>query len=142
MQSVNGGESFICQHGEAECIGNIIQSCTLYLLTGQPDAKMAFVGCQMSFPYPEDNGKLCAAHVEVDHNEVLQCFNGGLGTQLQLEAERLTRKIAEPYPSFVPTIVYDHEFSDDLQKRTLTNFHGVVCELIGYAAPACEEEKL
>lgn len=117
----------------------MIQSCTLYSLNGFPDAKMAYVGCQMSFPYPVDNGAQCAAKVQVDHNEVLQCFNGGFGTQLQLEAERLTHKIAVPYPAFVPTIVYNHQFSDELVQRSQSNFLGVVCELIGDAAPACVE---
>lgn len=49
----------------------------------------------------------CAAAVGVEWPEVTQCFYGGLGTQLQLEAERITHKLAKPYPKFVPTIVFN-----------------------------------
>lgn len=48
-QSINGGESFQCQHGAPECDGNMIQSCVLYALNGLPDAKMEYVACQMQF---------------------------------------------------------------------------------------------
>lgn len=118
----------------------MIQSCTLYALHGQPEAtKVAYVGCQMAFPYPTDNGAICAARVGVEYPEVLQCVNGGLGTQLQLEQERVTHRIAKPYPSFVPTIVYNGRFSQELLQRSLGDFRGVVCELIGGVAPVCQQ---
>lgn len=47
FQSVNGGPAFTCQHGPAECKGNMIQSCALYALNEFPDSQMAFVKCQM-----------------------------------------------------------------------------------------------
>lgn len=60
---------------------------------------------------------------------------GGLGRQLQLEAEKVT-KITKP--SFVPTIIYQNRFDQELQNRSIVDFKGVVCELIGNAAPACK----
>lgn len=42
-----------------------------------------------------------------EDRKVSDCYQGGLGYQLQIDAERITHKIAKPYPSFVPTIVYN-----------------------------------
>lgn len=46
----------------------------------------------------------CGQKVGVAEEVISECFDGGLGTQLQLEAEILTKAIS---PSFVPTIVYN-----------------------------------
>lgn len=37
----------------------------------------------------------------------MTCLNGKKGVELQLKAEKKTHTIAKPYPSFIPTIVYD-----------------------------------
>lgn len=37
----------------------------------------------------------------------MACLNGEKGVELQLKAERKTHTVAKPYPSFIPTIVYD-----------------------------------
>lgn len=46
-QIENNGESFWCQHGNDECVGNMIQSCGLYALAGYPIRKTNFIACQM-----------------------------------------------------------------------------------------------
>jgi len=131
-----GGERFACQHGQDECDGNMIQSCTLNALNGNRDASMAYVACQMASG-AERTGQECAARVGVDYGQVAQCFNDGLGTRLQLGAEKATHEIAFPYPKFVPTIVYNKRFDQYLQNRSLNDFTGVVCELIRNQAPVC-----
>lgn len=73
--------------------------------------------------------------VNVDYAEVHQCLRGGLATQLQLEAERITHRIARPYPSFVPTIVYNNVFDQVLQDRTIADFRGVLCDLLENSIP-------
>ncbi|XP_037049798.1 GILT-like protein 1 [Bradysia coprophila] len=136
----NGGETFICQHGPEECAGNMVQSCTLNALNGpmngNPDGSMAYVACQMA-PGAEQSGRVCAEKVGIDFGFVSQCVNGGLGQQLQYGAEKATHEIAYPYPRFVPTIVYNRRFDQKLQNRSLSDFVGVVCELIRNQAPVC-----
>lgn len=39
--------------------------------------------------------------------KISDCYSGGLGYLLQIDYERVTHKIAKPYPAFVPTIVYN-----------------------------------
>lgn len=49
FQSLNYGDGgFECQHGPSECLGNIVQDCSLHLLHGQSDTdKLAYVACEM-----------------------------------------------------------------------------------------------
>lgn len=42
-----------------------------------------------------------------EDKKVADCYSGGLGYLLQIDAERITHKIRKPYPSWVPTIVYN-----------------------------------
>jgi len=130
------GDRYACQHGQDECDGNKIQSCTLNALNGNPDASMRYVACQMAYG-ADLTGQNCAARAGVNFGVVSQCFNGVLGKQLQMGAEKATHEIAYPYPSFVPTIVYNRRFEQSLQNRSLNDFTGVVCELIRNQAPVC-----
>lgn len=120
--------SFECQHGPQECDGNRVQSCVLNHLAENADAQTEFVACQMA-PGADQTGLevccittwisittdysttaqlffnlQCGQKVGVGEEVISECFDGGLGTQLQLEAETLTKAIS---PSFVPTIVYN-----------------------------------
>lgn len=46
-ESENDGEAFFCQHGPAECSGNLMQSCVIDALDNDPEKSLHFVGCQM-----------------------------------------------------------------------------------------------
>ncbi|XP_053679765.1 GILT-like protein 1 [Anopheles nili] len=131
-QSVNNGQSFICQHGPAECEGNRVQSCVLSLLPTQ-QAQVNYVGCQMSFT-ADPRGWECAFRSGVNLNAAEACVQGAQGTELQLEAERRTQQIA---PAFIPTIVFNGQFDQALQDRSLTDFAGIVCELAGLSGVGC-----
>lgn len=50
FQSINYGDGgFECQHGSAECLGNIVQDCSLHYLKAQSDKKkLAYVACEMA----------------------------------------------------------------------------------------------
>jgi hypothetical protein len=52
----DGFGGFICQHGERECRGNLMQSCALSLL-GPSGPQMEFVYCVMSSTDGSKEGK-------------------------------------------------------------------------------------
>lgn len=123
-ESLNNGGQFSCQHGPAECEGNRLQSCVLHQTSNQ-ETQVKYVICQMSGKY-EATSSYCAELVGLS-GHVEECVNTDLGTILQLEAERITQQYS---PSFVPTIIYDGIFDQQLQDSSLTNFKGVVCSLL------------
>ncbi|XP_059620902.1 GILT-like protein 1 [Phlebotomus argentipes] len=126
---------FECQHGPAECEGNRMQSCVLRQLPNNPDEQINFVACQMNFR-AESSGRVCAASSHVNWRNVEECYDGRLGTKLQLEAEELTNAVL-PKTNFVPTIVYNHVFDKTLHERSLREFRTVVCEMLKYEFSAC-----
>jgi len=137
----NNGESFWCQHGNDECVGNMVQSCGLYALAGNAIGKANFINCQMELDV-DATGQTCAEANGINYEtDIRRCIEGGLGTLLQIEAERLTHKHRKPYPEYVPTVVFNNTFDQDLNNRSKVDFFGLICELIDGVAPACQSDR-
>ncbi|CAH1159481.1 unnamed protein product [Phaedon cochleariae] len=105
-------------------------SCALEMLENQ-DQKVEFVNCFMEnyIKHREEEleiGEHCAEGLRLDKNSVLDCYNSELGTIIQLKAEQATARIR---PKFVPTILFDGQFDQQLQDDSITNFKEVVCKL-------------
>lgn len=49
----------------------------------------------------------CANSLNISLSDVTECLRGPRGIELQLNAEKETHLIRKPYPSFIPTIVYN-----------------------------------
>ncbi|XP_026467919.1 GILT-like protein 1 [Ctenocephalides felis] len=130
--NINDGESFECQHGPEECRGNMLQSCVLHLLGKNPMMHMRFVGCQMH-PSADHSGKTCTRMVGIDWNLVDRCMKSDVGRLLQLRAERETNAI---WPQFIPTIVFNGVFNQDLQDRSQIDFRGAACHFLRSSYPA------
>ncbi|KAI4463621.1 gamma-interferon inducible lysosomal thiol reductase gilt [Holotrichia oblita] len=129
----NGGISFQCQHGPRECEGNRVMSCALQKIQ-DPSTAVHFVKCYMDhfMKYARHNrqefGESCVTKVGLNWDiDVKQCYESQLGTLLQLNAGNHTRTYQ---PDFIPTIVYNNIFDQELQDESLHNFKGVACALI------------
>jgi interferon, gamma-inducible protein 30 len=105
FQSVNGGESFICQHGPDECRLNMVMSCVLHNLDDQA-VQMEYVRCQMQWPW-EMTGEVCATAAGVAWSTVEECVSSGQGTELQLAAEERQTNALGGFIQFVPTQVFN-----------------------------------
>lgn len=46
--------------------------------------------------------------MNISHDALKRCETGSKGIELQIKAERLTHRIARPYPAFIPTIVFNN----------------------------------
>uniref|UniRef100_A0A1I8PBL7 Uncharacterized protein n=1 Tax=Stomoxys calcitrans TaxID=35570 RepID=A0A1I8PBL7_STOCA len=123
--SENNGAQFYCQHGPKECLGNRQQSCILQQ-TNDQEQQVEFAVCQMAISNKSRGIDDCARSSGLS-NDIDTCMTSELGTLLQLEAEQITHSYA---PTFVPTIVYDGVFDQQLQDNSLRNFRGTVCYLL------------
>jgi len=131
--SNDAGTEFTCQHGLHECQSNRIQSCAIDKAANQ-DVQTAFAICFMTTIRPGDDywfevADRCGKPVGIPRSEVHKCMNSDEGTQLQLRDEKITKSFYGPL-RFVPTIVYDDQFDQKLQDRSLSDFKGVVCDLL------------
>ncbi|TMW49092.1 hypothetical protein DOY81_005826 [Sarcophaga bullata] len=122
--SKNNGGQFFCQHGPRECYGNRQQSCVLQQIKDQA-AQVNFVVCQMTKP-DSSSIEYCAERAGLS-SDIDTCLNTELGTLLQLEAERITHSYGI---KFVPSIIYDGVFDQQLQDNSLRDFRGTVCGLL------------
>ncbi|EFA01735.1 GILT-like protein F37H8.5 [Tribolium castaneum] len=138
--SLDNGLQFVCQHGPKECKGNRIQSCVLNALPDQT-AQVEYVNCFMTTfkkgqKNDEEFGQACAEAVGLEFNQISQCYATETGTKLQLLAEQSTVKVT---PKFVPTILYNGVFDQQLQDNSLVDFRGVVCNILAQTYPeACQ----
>ncbi|XP_055300975.1 GILT-like protein 1 [Sitodiplosis mosellana] len=123
------GIGFTCQHGPDECAGNKIHSCGLRASQTQAE-QVEFVTCQMS--YGVEGSDLCSEQARLPYEEILECYTSELGTRLQLDAEVKTKQLASPREmlSFVPTIIYNHQYDHEKQERSLFEFSKVLCREI------------
>ncbi|CAH2258846.1 jg12561 [Pararge aegeria aegeria] len=102
-RSINyGDEGFECQHGPAECLGNIVQDCSLHLLNERSDKeKLAYVACEMDTEAGSQGRYDCVENAKLSSAEVEHCVYSGKGTVLQLASEYYTNLVT---PKFVPTV--------------------------------------
>jgi len=125
--SLDNGAQFRCQHGPKECQGNLLQSCVLAQTNIQPQ-QVKFAVCQMTTPDRLDV-KFCAESAGLS-SDINECVTTQTGTVLQLQAEKITKQYIVNMRGFVPTIVYDNVFDNELLDASLYNFRGVVCGLL------------
>ncbi|KAI8432148.1 hypothetical protein MSG28_004621 [Choristoneura fumiferana] len=89
-KSINYGDSgFKCQHGPAECLGNMVQDCALYQMRHLSDL---------------DKLEYCVKKSRLQGDQVAKCLRTRQGVDLQLDSEYLTLLIR---PKFIPTVTVD-----------------------------------
>ena len=71
---VEGGYEFECQHGAAECYGNIVQACSL-AHTEDRDTQVGLIVCMMSSPNPSTAGPDCFQQMSLDYQPILVSEN-------------------------------------------------------------------
>ncbi|KAK8791136.1 hypothetical protein WA158_005767 [Blastocystis sp. Blastoise] len=107
--------TFTCQHGNAECNGNIILNCGLKYI---PKNQLAFTICLAErFSYTEDDVRACASEAGATDGmteSILSCSKGMEGLQLHLEAGDKTGSIF-----FVPFITVNNKFIGTNPSRLL-----------------------
>nr|AXY94834.1 GILT-like protein 1 [Galleria mellonella] len=128
-RSVNNGHGgFECQHGPAECLGNIVQECALDLMTGRNDLeKTAYVACEMRTLAGAQGNLECVEKAHLPANLVNECLSSGRGTSLQLHSEYLTKIVR---PQFVPTVTIDGIFNQQIQDSSQEDLIGTLCSVL------------
>jgi len=123
--------SFDCQHGDAECEGNMIQGCALHgAKTLSPLTMTQFISCMMKSrdrQRQEVGGRKCASSSleELDYETVIAgCMKDGRGHKYLYEYGLMTQALS-PSVSFIPTIVINK--SQGGQAEILKDFKGFVC---------------
>ncbi|CAL4108468.1 unnamed protein product [Meganyctiphanes norvegica] len=122
----NGGYTFICQHGEFECQGNIMIGCAKKYIPDL-DTFQDFNYCVMNSFYPPEEGKICADQLGVDFTPIDQCATSIEGQTLLHELGEKQAQLA-PDLNYVPWIIINDVWTQEQQDAAEFGLLEVVCE--------------
>lgn len=136
---------FECQHGEQECIGNLLETCAIHVMSGNMVKVMPFINCMESSRHlPMKAAKTCAGKHGVPLDEVLNCYNSTEGNQLEHEMALRTDALRPPH-QYVPWVVLNGVHTEKINKEAMENLLKLICETYTGPKPsACvkpEKEK-
>ncbi|XP_076231238.1 uncharacterized protein LOC143177261 [Calliopsis andreniformis] len=127
---------FSCQHGSAECDGNIAQACAIHVIKNEESAEkvqqltVSLVICAMTSRYPPSAVPKCADHVgltQQSKDKIKECIASSLGGEL-LAANGDKTAALNPPLTFVPTITINGVVNKDVVRASPSNsFVNQVC---------------
>ncbi|KAM3620395.1 uncharacterized protein V6R79_022479 [Siganus canaliculatus] len=127
---------FSCQHGEAECRGNMIEACIIHL-TGH--SALQIISCMESAADVLDAAKPCLQLFapSISWSSVDSCLRGPLGFQLMHANAAMTRALNPPH-KHVPWVTFNGEYKEDYEDKAMSSLFHLVCDLYkGVKPPAC-----
>ncbi|KAI3986503.1 hypothetical protein MKX01_037785 [Papaver californicum] len=93
-----------CQHGPTECELNTVEACALQVWPAQ-DKHFNFINCVETFVYngQQSQWKSCYSKLGYEEESINECYNSGLGKQLELEYAKVTGGLNPPH-KYVPWV--------------------------------------
>jgi len=132
---------FKCQHGDEECTGNIIETCTLALTKFNMSKAFPMISCmEAGEQKPEESARQCAKKLNVDVDPIITCSQSSLGNQLEHEMALLTEKLNPPH-QYVPWITLNGVHTEEIQRAAQSNLLKLICDSYkGQKPGACVQE--
>uniref|UniRef100_A0A9J7XWC8 Gamma-interferon-inducible lysosomal thiol reductase n=3 Tax=Cyprinus carpio TaxID=7962 RepID=A0A9J7XWC8_CYPCA len=131
-----GKYTFICQHGEEECQGNMIETCLLNILGAKA---IPVIFCMESGADVLKAAQPClGVHFpDTTWDSVMKCVTGDEGNKLMHQNALKTNALKPPH-QYVPWITINGEHTDDLEDKAMNSLFNLVCSLYeGEKPPAC-----
>ncbi|KAJ0182573.1 hypothetical protein K1T71_001942 [Dendrolimus kikuchii] len=130
----NGHYTFECQHGPAECYGNMLDACAIDLL-GNITKTVFFSGCMMrnnqSGRGSDDTAAdSCGKAMDIDSEPIKQCAKSNKGVQLLKFYGEESKKVGFKY---VPYILINGAVNDG------ENFMRDICAAFNDPPPPCKQ---
>lgn len=104
---------FLCQHGEAECLGNMIQACAVKELK-EPSQYLSLIFCMSALPQfaVEKSSYECARELKMDLTPVRACAQSKDGRANMYDITQHSNTL-NPVRKHVPWITLDGEHFDE-----------------------------
>lgn len=127
-ESFDGGKYvFTCQHGEDECLGNMIEACLLSMT--KSDAFLSIFCIETS----RDPIKAAQSCVELfspnlKYEQLMTCVKGDSGNQLMHQNALKTQALKPPH-TYVPWITINGVHTEELQNKAMSALLPLVCDM-------------
>ncbi|XP_066298640.1 gamma-interferon-inducible lysosomal thiol reductase-like [Branchiostoma lanceolatum] len=119
-----------CQHGKQECVGNLIETCTLHMLKNI-SAAFPFIHCIESRVEYSDNPKKaaekCASKMQVDFSAIEKCADGSQGNALEHEMALKTGSLNPPH-TYVPWVTLNGVHTEKIQNAAMDDLLKLICD--------------
>lgn len=125
---------FSCQHGTAECLGNVIESCVINIV-GKLDSYAPFISCLEYYTPNVNNAKYCASAHAINYTQIDECVNGEQGNKFEHEMALKTDALSPPH-QYVPWITVNGAHSDSVQSSVQSDMLTYVCKTYKGTKPA------
>ncbi|NXI42225.1 GILT reductase, partial [Galbula dea] len=145
-RNVSGKWQFQCQHGEEECLGNMIEAC---LMNEAKDFNTYFpvIFCLESGSSVTKNLEAVCPHFlspclqvyapQLDVRRITACVQGDTGIALMHHNAQLTEALDPPH-QYVPWILINRKHTEELQAQAQNSLLGLICHLYqGEKPEAC-----
>lgn len=134
---------FTCQHGEAECVGNLIETCAISILQNAT-SYFPFIHCLESTIAgydPVSAAEQCASQFGIDFSSIDKCHSSAQGNALEHEMALKTNALNPPH-YFVPWITLNGKHTDEIQNEATFDLLGLVCDTYQGTKPdACQKKE-
>nr|XP_046263852.1 gamma-interferon-inducible lysosomal thiol reductase-like [Scatophagus argus] len=136
-QEKHDGQKYVydCQHGEQECLGNMIETCLLNMT----DMAFPIIFCMESSTDVIKSAKSCLElySPQLSWDTVMSCVNGDQGNQLMHQNALKTSALKPPH-EYVPWVTVNGVHTEDLQEKAMSSLFNLVCSMYkGTQTPAC-----
>lgn len=117
---------FYCQHGQSECIGNLIESCAIY---HNPDETkyVPFLHCMEYYGPYTTNAEYCASLAGIDYRAITTCVNSEEGNKIEHQMGLETEALNPPH-QYVPWFTMNGYHTQTVQNQLSSNFLNYVCQ--------------
>ncbi|ESO85964.1 hypothetical protein LOTGIDRAFT_235566 [Lottia gigantea] len=139
----SGRYKYDCQHGPQECVGNLIDTCSIYYLK-IVEKYFPYIHCmEISQSDPLQAAKQCAQQFTVPLDKILSCANSSLGNSLEHEMAKKTDSL-RPQHQYVPWVTLNGVHNEKIQNEAQNNLVKLICKTYqGAKKPeACNEFKV
>ncbi|KAG7524105.1 hypothetical protein JOB18_007376 [Solea senegalensis] len=131
------GQKYVydCQHGEQECLGNMIETCLLNMT----ESAFPIIFCMESSADVIKSATSCVEIYDPDLSldKLKSCVTGDQGNQL-MHLNAMKTKALNPPHKYVPWVTINGEHTEDLQDQAMDSLFTVVCNMYkGPKPPAC-----
>lgn len=131
---------FYCQHGAAECTGNLIESCAINYYPDEA-IHIPFLHCLEYYGPTETNAKYCASLNKMDATKILTCSQDSLGNSLEHQMALKTEGLNPPH-QYVPWLTLNGQHTSAIQNGLTSEMLQTVCNAFTGTKPAaCNQAK-
>ncbi|XP_022333354.2 gamma-interferon-inducible lysosomal thiol reductase-like [Crassostrea virginica] len=127
-KDASGKWKFTCQHGENECVGNLIETCAIHLLKNI-SIYFPFISCieHDQFGTPQYSAQKCAKQLGIDLKPIMDCSTSSLGNSLEHQMAQQTDALNPPH-KYVPWVTLNGVHTEEIEKKAESDLTALICD--------------